>query len=65
LLWPIAFKALIAKNLPAGDRFVPIQQLGDLSLIVSGLHKGENLIPFNFAKIFVVHGNFDWHVKKP
>ena len=37
-------------------RFVSIQQLGDLSLIVSGFHKGVDLISFNLAEMFVVHG---------
>ena len=56
LLWPVAFKAPIARNLPADGRFVSIKQLGDLSLIVSGFHKGVDLISFNLAEMFVVHG---------
>jgi len=35
---------------------VSIQQLGDLILIVSGFHKGADLIPFNLAEMFEVHG---------
>ena len=56
LLWPVAFKAPIARKLTADGRFVSIQQLGDLSMIVFGLHKGVDLISFNLAEMFVVHG---------
>jgi len=35
---------------------VPIQQLGYLSLIVSGFHEGVNLISFSLAEVFVFHG---------
>ena len=55
LLGPIAFKPAIARKLPADGRFVSIKQLGDLSLIVSGFHKGVDLISFNLAEMFVVH----------
>ena len=55
LLGPIAFKAPIARKLSADGRFVSIQQLGDPSLIVSGFHKGVDLISFNLAEMFVVH----------
>ena len=34
---------------------MPIQQLGDLRLIVSGFHKGMNLISFSLAEVFVGH----------
>jgi hypothetical protein len=54
-LWPLTFKAPIARKLSADGRFVSIQQLGDLSLIVSGFHKGIDLISFNLAGMFVVH----------
>jgi len=56
LLGPIAFKPAVARELPADSRFVSIQQLGNLSLIVSGFHKGVDLISFNLAEMFVVHG---------
>ena len=56
LLWPVTFMAPIAGKLPADGRFVSIQQLGDLSLIVSGFHKGVDLISFNLAEMFVGHG---------
>ena len=56
LLWPVTFKAPIARKLPADGRFVSIQQLGDLSLIVSGFHKGVDLISFHLAEMFVIHG---------
>jgi hypothetical protein len=35
---------------------VSIQQLGNLSLIVSGFHKGVDLISFHLAEMFVIHG---------
>ena len=53
---PIAFKPAVARKLPADGRFVSIQQLGNLSLIVSGFHKGVDLISFNLAEMFVGHG---------
>jgi hypothetical protein len=56
LFWPFAFKAPNARKIPAYGRFVSIQQLGALSLIVSGSHKGEDLLSFNLAELFVVHG---------
>ena len=56
LLGPIAFKPAVARKLPADGRFVSIQQLGNLSLIVSGFHKGVDLISFHLAEMFVVHG---------
>ncbi len=56
LLWPVTIKAPIARKLPADGRFVSIQQLANLSLIVSGFHKGLDLISFNLAEMFVVHG---------
>jgi hypothetical protein len=56
LLCPVTFKAPIARKLPADGQFVSIQQLGDLSLIVSGFHRSVDLISFNFAEIFVIHG---------
>ena len=56
LLGPIAFKPAVARKLPADGGLVSIQQLGNLSLIVSGFHKGVDLISFNLAEMFVVHG---------
>ena len=56
LLWPAAFKAPITRNLPADGRFVSLKQLDDLSLIVSGFHKGVVLIPFNLVEMFLIHG---------
>ena len=56
LLGPIAFKPAVARELPADGRFVSIQQLGNLSLIVSGFHKGVDLISFHLAEMFIVHG---------
>ena len=56
LLWPVSFKAPIARKLSADGRFVSIQQLGDLSLNVFGFHKGVDLISLNLAEMFVGHG---------
>ena len=55
LLGPIAFKPAVARKLPADGQFVSIQQLGNLSLIVSSFHKGVDLISFNLAEMFVIH----------
>jgi hypothetical protein len=44
MLWPVTFKAPIARNLSADGRFVLIKKLGDFSLILSGFHKGLDLI---------------------
>ena len=55
LLGPIAFKPAIARKLPADGRFVSIQQLGNLSLIVSSFHKGVDLISFHLAEMFIGH----------
>ena len=40
----------------ADGGLVSIQQLGNLSLIVSCFHKGVDLISFNLAEMFVGHG---------
>jgi hypothetical protein len=56
LIWPVAFKATIARKLPTDGRFVSIKQLGDVSLIVSCFHKCVGQISFNLAEMFVVHG---------
>ena len=52
----VDIKVPISRKLLADGRFVSIKQLGDLSLIVSGFHKGVELISFNLAEKFVVHG---------
>ena len=65
LLWPVAFKAPISRNLPADGRFVSIKHLGDLSLIVSGFHMSEDLVSISKAEMFVVHRQLDLQVKKP
>jgi hypothetical protein len=56
LLGPIGFNPAVARKLPADGRFVSIQQLGILSLILPGFHKGVDLMSFNLAEMFVVHG---------
>jgi hypothetical protein len=55
LLGAVTPRASIAAQLPADGGLVPIQQLGDLRLIVSGFHKGVNLISFSLAEVFVGH----------
>jgi hypothetical protein len=54
LLGPIAFKPAVARELPADGRFVSIQQLGNLSLILPSFHKdkGVDLLSFNLAEMF-------------
>ena len=56
LLWPVTCKTPIARKLPAVGRFIAIQQFGDLSLNLSGFHKGVDLISFNLAEMFVADG---------
>ena len=55
-LWPVAFQAPIMRKLPTDGRFVSIKELGDLSLTASCFHNCVGPISFNFADIFVVHG---------
>ena len=55
LLRPVAFTAHIVRKFPADGRFVLIKQLGDLSLFVSCICKGLDLISFNLGGMFVVH----------
>ena len=56
LLGPVILKASVALKLSACGRFVSIQQLGNLSLIVSGFHKVVNLISLRLTEMFVVYG---------
>ncbi len=56
LLGSITPRASITAQLPTDGGLVPIQQLGDLRLIVSGFHEGLNLIFFSLAEMFVGHG---------
>ena len=51
----IAPRTSITNQLPADGGLVPIQQLGNLSLIVSGFHEYVNLISFSLAEVFVFH----------
>ncbi len=46
----VALKPALARKLPADGRFVSIQQLGNLSLIVSGFQKSVDLIPSNWLR---------------
>ena len=55
LLGPVTTRATVAAQLPADGGLVPIQQVGYLSLIVSGFHEGVNLISFSLAEVFVGH----------
>ena len=55
LFGSIAPRTIITNQLPADGGLVPIQQLGYLSLIVSGFHEGVNLISFSLAEVFVFH----------
>jgi len=53
--WPAAHKVAIIRKLTADNQFVSIQQLGDLSLIVSGIHKGVDLKSIHLTERFIVH----------
>jgi len=55
LFGAIAPRTSITNQLPADGGLVPIQQLGYLSLLVSGFHEGLNLISFSLAEVFVFH----------
>ncbi len=55
LLGAVTPRASDAAQLTTDGRFVSIQQIGDLSLIVSGFHKGVNLISLSLAEVFVGH----------
>ena len=52
LLGAVTPRASVAAQLPTNGGLVPIQQLGDLRLIVSGFHEGVNLISFRLAEVF-------------
>ena len=51
----LAPRAAVATQLPADGGLVPVQQFGNLRLIVSGLHERVNLISFSLAEVFVGH----------
>ena len=55
LLGAVTPRASVAAQLPTDGGLVPVQQLGYLSLIVSGFHEGVNLISFSLAEVFVGH----------
>lgn len=56
LLGAVSFKPTVTRKFPADGRFVSIQQLGYLRLIVSGVHKSVDLISLHLAEMFVIHG---------
>ena len=56
LLGLIALKPAVACKLPADGRFMSIQQLVYLSLIMSGFHEGADLMSLNCGEMFLVHG---------
>ena len=56
LLGSITPRASVTTQLPTDGGLVPIQQFGYFRLIVSGFHKGVNLISFSLDELFVGHG---------
>ena len=46
---------MVAAQLPTDGGLVPIQQLGDMRLIVSSFHEGVKMISFSLAEVFVGH----------
>ena len=48
-------RASVAAQLPTRGGLVPIQQLGDLRLIMSGFYEGVNQISFSLTVVFVGH----------
>jgi len=55
LFGAVAPGAAVAMQLPTDSGLVPLQQFGNLGLIVSGLHECVNLISFSLVEVFVVH----------
>ena len=55
LLGAVTARASVSAQLPTDGGLVPVQQFGYLRLIVSGFHKGMNLISFSLAEVFVGH----------
>ena len=55
LFGTVAPRAAVATHLPVDGGLVPVQQFGNLRLIVSGLHERVNLISFSLAEVFVGH----------
>ena len=56
LFGAIAFAPAVPDQLAANGGLAPIEQPGNLGLIVSGFHEGVNLISFGLAEVFVIHG---------
>jgi hypothetical protein len=56
LIEPIASKPAVWRKLQADGRFVSIQQLDNLSLIVSCFHKAVDLMCFNLAEMIIIYG---------
>jgi hypothetical protein len=56
LLRAVTARTSVTDKLPTDGNLVPVQYLGYLRLIVSGFHKGVNLISFSLAEMFVGHG---------
>jgi hypothetical protein len=55
LLGAVTARASVTAQLPTDGGLVSVQHLGYLRLIVSGFHKGVNLISFSLAEVFVCH----------
>ncbi len=55
LLGAVTARASVTAQFPTDGGLVPVQQFGYLRLIVSGFHKGVNLISFSLAEVFVGH----------
>ena len=55
LLRSVTPRASVAAQFPTDGGLVPIQQLGNLRLIVSSFDEGVNLISFSLAEVLVGH----------
>jgi hypothetical protein len=55
LLGAVTARASVTAQLPIDGGLVSVQHLGYLRLIVSGFHKGVNLISFSLVEVFVCH----------
>ena len=55
LFGAVVSRAAVAKQLPTDGVLVPVQQFGNLRLIMSSIHERVNLISFSLAEVFVGH----------
>jgi hypothetical protein len=62
LFGPIATATFVAAKLTADRGLVASKLLSNLCDALIGFHEAVNLISFDLAEVFVIHGNFDLQV---